>query len=80
MIKAVLLRPGEPDTDRKEWGCDVYVLMEDGWHHKRFPDTVATFGIDLFERIYRGYYEDWVPSRWPLTEEPLPSETGSRNK
>lgn len=72
MIKAVLLRPVEFEPGQDGWKCDVFVLLEDGWHQKRFQNTVATFGIDLFERIYRGYDKEWVSSRWPLTEEPTP--------
>jgi len=70
MIKAVLLRPVEIGHHPDEWKCDVFVLLGDGWHHKQFPNTVTTFGIDLFERIYRGYYAEWSPGSWPLTEAP----------
>jgi len=69
MIKEVVLRPCE--QNRNEWPCDVYVLMEDGWHDKRFEDMVATFGIDLFERIFRGYDKDWIPRQWSMKD---PSE------
>lgn len=68
MIKEVVLRPKQAGEN----GCDVFVLMEDGWHHKKCPDQVAAFGMDLFERIFRGYYEDWIPGRWPMKD---PSET-----
>lgn len=61
MIKEVVLRP-KPGFDR----CDVFVLMEDGWHHKECPGVMPVFGMDLFERLYRGYYPDWIPDRWPM--------------
>jgi hypothetical protein len=64
VIQEVVLRP-------KTEGCDIFVLMEDGWHHKRCESTVSAFGMDLFERIFRGYYEDWIPAKWPMKK---PSE------